>query len=200
MKGQDGPTQEISSDFHVLKREKPNMMKLVEKRRWMLQTGIVGIASGIFASVSADAQDTSSTIISNKSKVRSALNGWTTGNDDVLNLLSETVKWTIAGTSLVSGTTIGKTALITKVLAPFGARFSKSSEKFRPTRIIGIYSDGDTVIAHFDGRGIANDGKPYINTYAWFLKIKNGTIVEATAFFDSIAFNDLWTRVTPSYP
>jgi ketosteroid isomerase-like protein len=28
--------------------------------------------------------------------------------------------------------------------------------------------------------------------------MRDGQIVEATAFFDSIEFNDFWTRVTPA--
>jgi ketosteroid isomerase-like protein len=85
-----------------------------------------------------------------------------------------------------------------KVLKPFGARFTASSDKFRPVAIKGIYGDGDVVVAFFDGAGTTNDGKPYTNTYAWFLTLKNGLVVDATAFFDSIAFNDLWSRVTPA--
>ena len=35
----------------------------------------------------------------------------------------------------------------------------------------------------------------YENTYVWFLQMQNDRIVEADAFFDSIAFNELWKRV-----
>ena len=45
--------------------------------------------------------------------------------------------------------------------------------------------------------GVARDGRDYLNTYAWFLTIKDSTVVRATAFFDSLVFNELWTRVTP---
>ena len=41
------------------------------------------------------------------------------------------------------------------------------------------------------------DGKPYVNTYAWFLRMQDGWIVEAHAFFDSLAFDDFWRRVAP---
>ena len=77
-----------------------------------------------------------------------------------------------------------------------GARFS-SSEPFRPTTIRSVHADGDTVIVLWDGRGIANDGRPYENTYAWFMRMRDGKVVDGTAFFDSISFNDLWTRVEP---
>jgi ketosteroid isomerase-like protein len=47
----------------------------------------------------------------------------------------------------------------------------------------------------FDAEGVARDGVPYRNTYAWFLTLRDNRIVKASAFFDSIAFNDLWQRV-----
>jgi ketosteroid isomerase-like protein len=38
---------------------------------------------------------------------------------------------------------------------------------------------------------------PYVNTYSWFLELRDGRVVDASAFFDSIAFDELWTRVKP---
>jgi uncharacterized protein len=60
-----------------------------------------------------------------------------------------------------------------------------------------IYTDGDTVIVFFDAKGTARDGKPYVNTYAWFLDMRDGKVIAASAFFDSIEFDELWARVTP---
>jgi ketosteroid isomerase-like protein len=31
-----------------------------------------------------------------------------------------------------------------------------------------------------------------------FMRLREGEIVNVTAFFDSIAFNDLWQRITPT--
>jgi len=64
----------------------------------------------------------------------------------------------------------------------------------KPT-IRSIYGEDDTVIAFFDAAGTARDGRPYVNTYAWFLRLADGKVVSASAFFDSIAFNDLWQRL-----
>jgi hypothetical protein len=51
------------------------------------------------------------------------------------------------------------------------------------------------------GRGIANDGQPYENSYAWVMKLADGKVIDGTAFYDSISFNDLWAprpaRVRP---
>lgn len=44
----------------------------------------------------------------------------------------------------------------------------------------------------------AKDGKPYENTYTWYPWLRDGVIVEAIAFFDTLEFTDLWTRVSPT--
>ena len=61
----------------------------------------------------------------------------------------------------------------------------------------GVYADGDMVIVLWDGEGTARDGKPYKNTYSWFMRMRDGKIVDATAFFDTVEFNDFWTRIKP---
>src|SRR5437763_127378 len=53
------------------------------------------------------------------------------------------------------------------------------------------------VSVRWDGHGVANDGRPYDNSYAWFMTVRDGKVIDGTAFFDSISFNDLWTRVPP---
>jgi uncharacterized protein len=65
----------------------------------------------------------------------------------------------------------------------------------RPVRIRSIHADGDTVIVLWDGHGTANDGQPYNNSYAWFMRMRDGKITDGTAFYDSISFNDLWSRI-----
>ena len=83
-----------------------------------------------------------------------------------------------------------------EVICPFNARMSK---RLVPT-IRNLYADGDAVIIFFDASGVARAGQPYSNTYAWFWEMRDGRVVQAHAFFDSIAFNDLWRRVAPPDP
>jgi ketosteroid isomerase-like protein len=135
----------------------------------------------------------------NKAAVENVLKAWMTGDSGALQqLLSDDVEWTITGNSLAAGTTHGRAELISAVLGPFGARFALSQDRFRPRHIGGIYADGDVVVANFDGAGVANDGKPYTNSYVWLLTMRNGKVLKATAFFDSIAFDELWQRVPPA--
>ena len=45
--------------------------------------------------------------------------------------------------------------------------------------------------------GVANDGRPDENSCAWIMRLRDGLVVDGTAFYDSISFNDLWNWVRP---
>lgn len=130
----------------------------------------------------------------NHAAISAALQAWANGTGSPYDLLAFDAQWTIAGNSLGSRTYESKETFLRDVIRPFNARMS---DRLVPT-FHRVYADGDTVIAHFDARGVARDGKPYVNSYAWILRMRDGQIVEAHAFFDAIAFDDLWTRVEPA--
>lgn len=123
--------------------------------------------------------------------VKEGFDAWKNGSGSPYQLLDDNVSWTIVGKSLASKEYKSRKAFIDEVITPFNARMSKP---LSPT-VRNMYADGDTVIVLFDAEGTAKDGKIYANTYSWFLELKNGRIARAIAFFDSIHFNDLWTRV-----
>jgi uncharacterized protein len=129
----------------------------------------------------------------NKEIVRAGFEAWRNGTGGVFNLLAPDAKWTIVGNSPVSRTYTSRQEFMDVVINPFNARLSS---RLVPT-VPAIYADGDMVIALFDAEGTARDGKPYKNTYSWYLRMRDGAIVEATAFFDTIEFTDFWTRVKP---
>ena len=105
--------------------------------------------------------------------------------------------WRIEGHSLASREYASKQDFIDDVLTPFGARFAEG-ERFRPAKVRAVLADGDTVAVVWDGRGVANDGATYENSYAWIMRMRGGKVVDGTAFYDSLSFNDLWTRVAPA--
>lgn len=123
--------------------------------------------------------------------VRKGFDDWSNGTGSPYQLLDDNVSWTIVGDSLASKEYPSRKAFIDEVITPFNQRMSKGLVP----KIRDIYADGDTVIVFFDAEGTAKDNKQYANTYSWFLRFRGGKIVRATAFFDSIRFNDLWTRV-----
>jgi uncharacterized protein len=133
------------------------------------------------------------TAASNREIVRRAFDAWAAGTGSPFELLAEDAQWTIVGRSDAAKTYRNREAFLSEVIRPFNARMQVG---LKPA-IRATYADGDTVIVLFDARGTARDGAPYTNTYAWVLELREGRIVNATAFFDSIEFNDFWRRVSP---
>jgi ketosteroid isomerase-like protein len=132
----------------------------------------------------------------NREIVGDAFRAWRDGTGAIADVFAPDMVWRIEGRSLVAKEYGDKQQFIDEVLAPFAARFPEA-EPFRPVAIRSIHADGDTVIVRWDGRGVATDGLPYENSYAWFMTLRGGKVVDGTAFFDSIAFDELWTRVAP---
>jgi ketosteroid isomerase-like protein len=131
----------------------------------------------------------------NRQAISEAFDAWQHGTPSAVpDLFAGDLKWRIEGHSLVSAEYATKQQFVDEVLAPFAARFS-AEDPFRPVRIRFVFADGDHVIVLWDGRGTASDGQPYENSYAWFMQMADGEIVEGAAFYDSISFNDLWNRV-----
>jgi uncharacterized protein len=130
----------------------------------------------------------------NKELVRGRFDAWTDGTGSPFELLTDDASWTIEGNSVASKTYAGREAFMREVITPFNARMSVG---LKPT-IREICADGDIVIIFFDGKGTARDGKPYTNTYFWLFEMHDGKVTRASAMFDSVEFNDFWSRVSPA--
>jgi ketosteroid isomerase-like protein len=129
----------------------------------------------------------------NKDRIRNAFDEWAAGTGGPFGLLADDASWTIVGNSPVSRTYSSRQEFLDVVIDPFNARMEVP---IRPT-VRALHADGDWVIALFDAVATARDGKPYENTYTWYLRMSESAIVEVIAFFDTIEFTDLWTRVSP---
>jgi hypothetical protein len=129
----------------------------------------------------------------NKSVVRASFDAWRAGTGGPFDLLAADATWTIVGRSAAAKTYRNRESFMAEVIRPFNARMRVP---LKPT-IRRLYADGGTVVVFFDASGTALDGEPYSNTYAWLLDMVDGRVVRATAFFDSIEFNELWARVRP---
>jgi len=153
---------------------------------------LIGVAIGLTA-MNGTASAQADLAEKNRQTVKITFEKWRRGSGSIYDLLASDAKWTIVGLSTVSGTYHSRRDFLDRVILPFNARLSTP---LVPT-VRGIYADGDMVIVMWDGAAIARDGKSYENTYSFYLKMKDGKIIDATAFFDSIAFEDLWKRVRP---
>ena len=129
----------------------------------------------------------------NKAVIRGAFDAWAAGTGGVFGLLTPDATWTIVGNSTVAGTYRSRQEFLSVVIDPFNARMSTPLVPV----VRALYADGDTVIAYFDASATARDGKPYLNSYTWYLQMSEGRVSEAVAFFDSVEFNDFWDRVSP---
>lgn len=158
---------------------------------------LIGVAIALaltpFFGDAAMAQTHSETEARNLALVQAAFEAWRNGAGSPFDLLAEDASWTIVGRSDAAKTYPTREAFLDEVIRPFNARMQRG---LTPT-MRRIYADGDTVIVFFDAEAPAKDGVPYVNTYAWFLELEAGKIVRADAFFDSIAFNELWRRLRP---
>lgn len=161
--------------------------------RFATRTGIAFAAAslGIFAfAPQARAQSAEA----NKAAVQAKFDAWAAGTGSPFDLLADEANWTIEGNSAASRRYPTKAAFMAEVIRPFNARMAAG---IKPA-VRSITAQDDRVVIFFDARGEARDGKPYVNTYAWFFRMTDGRVVEANAFYDAIAFNDLWSRVPPA--
>jgi uncharacterized protein len=135
---------------------------------------------------------------SNRDIVAAAFHSWADGTGYVGSIFADDMTWEITGRSAASGKFSSTQQFMDDVLHPFGARFGRD-DPFRPVNIRAIYDDEDnsTVIVLWDGQGTTTAGTIYQNTYAWFLTLRDGKVIDGTAFYDSIAFNELWDDVIP---
>lgn len=129
----------------------------------------------------------------NREIIAGAFAAWMNGSGSVTSTFADDMTWEIAGNSAASRKYASADQFIDEVLSPFGARFS-NEDPFRPVTIRAVYEDQGlgTVIVLWDGRGTTTAGTVYENTYAWFMTLRGGKVIDGTAFYDSIAFNRLW--------
>lgn len=136
---------------------------------------------------------TDSSEVQIKALVQAKFDAWGAGTGSPFELLADDASWTIVGRSVASRTYNSREEFMREVIRPFNARMKS---RLVPS-IRHLYADGNTVIIFFDAESVAIDGNPYRNTYAWFMEFRGSKVIRATAFFDSIEFNELWARVAP---
>ncbi len=155
--------------------------------------GLIVLAVASTLTVAQGTASAQADVEKNRQLIKTTFENWRRGSGSAFDLLASDVKWTITGLSTVSGTYHSRRDFLDRVVVLLNSRLSTP---LVPT-VRGIYADGDMVIVLWDGAAIARDGKSYQNTYSWYLKMRDGKIVEATDVSDSVAFDDLWKRVRP---
>lgn len=129
---------------------------------------------------------------SNKQAVSQAFDRWAAGGTTFFSdILTSDVIWTIKGSGPSAGVYHGVDEFVSKAVQPFAARLST------PVRPVSkqVWADGEHVIIQWDGTGMARDGQPYRNSYAWIFRMRDGKAYEVSAYLDLPAYDDVLQRI-----
>lgn len=121
--------------------------------------------------------------MSNAAAIREAFGAWEQGdNRPFFALVDEDVRWTVIGSTRLSGTHEGKRAFL-KATAPFAAAMTGPIV----ATIVDCFdaADGERVILQWKGQAEGVNGRPYRQSYCWVMRLANGKVVEATAYLDT---------------
>ncbi len=124
----------------------------------------------------------------NRKIVEDAVAAWTAGDGAaIFRILDDDVRWTVIGTTPVSGTYNGRQDFIDRALKPLGARLDGAITP----KIVDIIAEGDLVVLLWNGTGRMIDGSSYHNQYSWVMRFKDGKVREGTAYLDTELVNQL---------
>ena len=135
--------------------------------------------------------ETGSSAVRNRAVVAQAFSAWAEGSGSIFDILSDDVLWTIPGSGPTAGAYRGRQAYVDAAVTPLMQRL----EGPVIPQLQHIWAVEDRVIIRWDQDTPARDGRPYRNSYAWIFTMRDGTVVEATAFLDLRAYDDLIERV-----
>lgn len=118
----------------------------------------------------------------NKATVRDAFNAWADGDGNAFfRLLADDVRWTVIGTTAISGTFNSRLEFLDQAAGKIGAVLAKPLVP----RLISLLADDDLVSVQWEATSETNSGKPYQQTYSWVVRFDGEKIVEGTAYLDT---------------
>lgn len=101
--------------------------------------------------------------------------------DPFLKEVADDVRWTVIGTTPLSGTFEGKQAFLDGALLPIHDRLTGPIK----ATAVNVFCDGDHVILQWRGESSSRSGRPYQQTYCWVMRVADGLVVEVTAYLDT---------------
>lgn len=173
--------------------QRPTFGDMTSHLRTALVTLILAAVMLLGSSATGHAQDQLSTEQRNAQVVRDAFALGVGGEDTFYSILADDVQWTVARAAAPT-TYTGREQFLRDGAGPIVARLNG------PIRadVRELITDGDVVVALWDGTATARDGRPYVNRYAWVMTLRDERVVRVTAYLDLAALNDLLQRVGPA--
>ncbi|MCK4206955.1 nuclear transport factor 2 family protein [Brucella pituitosa] len=129
----------------------------------------------------------------NEAVVRKAFEGWAAGSGTVFDLLSPEVRWTIPGSGPVADTYNGVEDFLQRGSVPLVSRLASPLTP----KVHHIWAVEDRVIIRFDASATTTSGAPYSNQFVWIFRMENGSVVEAEAFLDLVAYQEVVDNNVP---
>lgn len=123
----------------------------------------------------------------NETIVRQAFETWAEGTYVFDEILAPNVVWTIHGSGPVAGTYTNVGDFVERAAAPLTSRLVSP---LMP-ELHNIWAQDDTVIIRFDGSATTTSGASYDNQFVWIFRMENGLVVEAEAFLDLAAYQEV---------
>ena len=114
--------------------------------------------------------------------VRSAFESWEQGDTKpFFGLVSVDVRWTVIGSTPISGTYNGKSAFLENAAGKLTTKFAGALV----ATIVDVRAAGDKVFLQWEGSARTTKDRRYEQTYCWVLTMSGGEVVEALAYLDT---------------
>jgi len=122
------------------------------------------------------------TAADNKRLVREAFGPWESGDSGpFFALIAENVRWTVIGSTVVSGVYHSKQALLDAAFGPLLERL----EAPPTTRFVDLAAEGDKIFLRFESSAVAKSGLRYEQTYCFAMVMREQRIVEIVVYLDT---------------
>ncbi|MBA5804474.1 nuclear transport factor 2 family protein [Rhizobium changzhiense] len=181
-------------------------MTILPTRRWvadasrtalvtlgLLSLALPGAAFATTVATQMQAPDSAAIERQNRAIVEAAFEKWRGGTYVFAELLAPDVVWTIHGSGPVAGTYRNQKDFIEQASRPLTSRLATPIVP----EVHGIFADGGTIIIRFDGTATTTSGAPYRNQFVWIFKMKDGLVVNAEAFLDLVAYQQVVDNNAP---
>jgi len=170
-----------------------NIAAPARNRLFALALVVVVAPAQASATAAAPAADTEAR---NEAIVRDAFDAWATQGGNVFDLLASDVRWTIHGSGPVADTYSGVDDFIQRGSAPLVSRLAGP---LTPT-VHHVWAVDDRVIIRFDASATTTSGARYDNQFVWIFRMEDGSVVEAEAFLDLVAYQEVVDNNEPREP